>query len=588
MLESRLVRLAGAVSDGDLEARLELEGLEGDARAAAEAVNGMLDRVGQPLAAVADTMRKIGKGSIPRKMKGEHAGYYGTIQDGVNGLIESLENLRDRLGETIERQGLGDVEARVSLDGLGGTYRELAVGLNEALDAVTKPVIEGIALLGRYADGDLAMEMRALPGKQIILTDGINAVRRNVMAVVEDTRRLITAAIDGDLSVRASTERHRGSYREIVEGINTTLNAIVSPIAEAAEVLEGLAAYDLRRRVKGDYKGDHAKIKRAINATAGALHDAMVHVSEAAEQVDSGSRQIAISTQHLAQGASEQASSLEETSSALEEMAGQTKQNADNSQIASEMARSTQAMVRTGSEAMDRMVDAMGKIKRSAKDTSAIIKDINEIAFQTNLLALNAAVEAARAGDAGRGFAVVAEEVRNLALRAKEAANKTEALIAQSADMAVEGEAISSEAHGDLSKIVEMIGKVTDIVGEIASASDEQAKGIEQVNKAVAEMDKVVQLTAANSEESASAVQELSGLSQRLARMVAGFSLERAAPQARGAQRQRAREAPTAGRRPLPKAQAQANRAGGNGRADARTIAQRMIPLDDDEAAYDF
>ena len=89
---------------------------------------------------------------------------------------------------------------------------------------------------------------------------------------------------------------------------------------------------------------------------------------------------------------------------------------------------------------MEQMTGAMGKIKASAEGTSQIIKDINEIAFQTNLLALNAAVEAARAGDAGRGFAVVAEEVRSLALRSKEAANKTEALIRESVKQAVEGE----------------------------------------------------------------------------------------------------------------------------------------------------
>ena len=329
----------------------------------------------------------------------------------------------------------------------------------------------------------------------------------------------------GELSTRADASRHQGDFRQIVDGVNRTLDAVMAPINEAAGVLEQIAERDLRARVAGNYQGDHARIKKAVNATGAALHDAMAQVAQAVEQVSSASGQIAASSQAVASGASEQAASLEETTNSIESVSGMTKQAADNAQQADQLARAAHAAATDGSLAVEQMQGAMGKFKASAESTSQIIKDINDIAFQTNLLALNAAVEAARAGEAGRGFAVVAEEVRSLALRAKEAATKTEGLIRQSVKETVQGEATAKEAGSKLAEIARGVAKVSDIVAEIASGAQAQSTGIGQVTRAMTEMDKVTQQNAASSEESSSAASELSGQAEELASMVASFQL---------------------------------------------------------------
>jgi len=303
------------------------------------------------------------------------------------------------------------------------------------------------------------------------------------------------------------------------------MDAAAAPMLEAGRALGKLADRDLTARGRADFEGDYGKMMSSLNQAAQNLEESLQQVSTTSEQVAAASSQIAGSSQSVAQGASEQASALEETSSALVQMSATTKQTAENAVTASKLAEQARDASQSGGSAMTDMTQAMNRIRSAAEGTAAIIRDINDIAFQTNLLALNAAVEAARAGEAGRGFAVVAEEVRNLALRSKEAAQKTESLIGESMTLTQQGEELSGKVGVKLSEIVTAVGKVSQIVASIAQASQEQAEGIEQSNKAMSQMDQVTQQAAANSEETSSAAEELAAQAQELAALVGRFQL---------------------------------------------------------------
>jgi methyl-accepting chemotaxis protein len=343
--------------------------------------------------------------------------------------------------------------------------------------------------------------------------------------VIDETRILTDAALNGKLEQRGADTKYEGGYRELVKGMNSTLDAVVAPINEAQSVLEKMSNRDLTVRINGDYKGDFAKIKTALNDTLESLERSFSQVATGSQQVASASGQISSGSQSLAQGASEQASSLEEVSSSLQEMASMTKQNAANAREARALSDSTCQSSTQCTERMNDLTGAIGKIKASADATAKIVKTIDEIAFQTNLLALNAAVEAARAGDAGKGFAVVAEEVRNLAMRSADAAKQTTNLIEESVSNAEGGVTLNKQVLESLSGINAKIQKVTEVVAEIAAASEQQSQGIDQINTAVDQMNQVTQQVAANSEESAAAAEELSGQAQEMDSVIGSFKL---------------------------------------------------------------
>ena len=47
------------------------------------------------------------------------------------------------------------------------------------------------------------------------------------------------AAVEGKLSTRADATKHQGDFRKVVEGVNNTLDAVIKPINEASDCLQG-------------------------------------------------------------------------------------------------------------------------------------------------------------------------------------------------------------------------------------------------------------------------------------------------------------------------------------------------------------
>ncbi|RJQ78255.1 MAG: hypothetical protein C4519_12260 [Desulfobacteraceae bacterium] len=239
-------------------------------------------------------------------------------------------------------------------------------------------------------------------------------------------------------------------------------------------------------------------------------------LNESAAQVGGASVELSDAAQQLAKSASEGASSLEETSASLEEVSTMVRRNADNAAECDSLMLDVNTVMDKVNKSLAAQTAAMTEISKASEQTSKIIKTIDEIAFQTNLLALNAAVEAARAGEAGAGFAVVAEEVRNLAMRAAEAARNTASLLDGTVKQVKNGEGLAVQANEDFTEVIGAATRVGTLVREIAAASKEQTQGLEQVNIAVTQISEVTQQTASNSQEAASASEELNAQAESM------------------------------------------------------------------------
>ncbi|MDR2591201.1 MAG: methyl-accepting chemotaxis protein [Chitinispirillales bacterium] len=386
---------------------------------------------------------------------------------------------------------------------------------------ISRPLNATVKMINEMGQGRMGTRLNIDRNDEIgIMAKTLDKFANYLQTVVVSTMKKISKGDVGMEVVPICAEDEVGNaLKQTVESLRRLI------ISDGGRVLQAAARKDLSLRLTDQYEGDFATMKDNINTVMQSLDNALRQVSEATSQVSGASGEISSGAQILAQSSNEQASSLEEVSSSLEEMSSMTKHNADNSNMAKILASEARTAANEGDAAMKRMAEAIGHIKLSSDNTAKIIKTINDIAFQTNILALNAAVEAARAGEAGKGFAVVADEVRTLAMRSGTAAKNTEVLIDESVKNADNGVMITEEVAASLSKILDRTVKVGNLIAEIAAASSEQSTGIEQVNVALTQMNKVTQNNAANSEESASAAEELNSQAAELAHLVGSFKL---------------------------------------------------------------
>jgi methyl-accepting chemotaxis protein len=496
-------------------------------------------------------------------------------------LARRVANPIQQVVEAADRIAVGDINQQIdyqSKDEIGA----LANAFRRLIDYM-QCLASAMETLSR---GDLSAQVTVRSAQDALSRHFLQA-NEALRTLLGETSTLVAAAKAGQLDRRGTASTFQGAYRDLVQGMNETLDVVTAPLTEATAALERMAAHDLRARMHGDYQGDCANIKRALNTAVANLDKGLGQVAIGAQQVTGAATQINSGSQALAQGASEQASTLQEVSSSLQELSAMSQQNAANAQEARSLADNARHSADTGTTNMQRLSQAIDEIKKASDETAKIVKTIDEIAFQTNLLALNAAVEAARAGDAGKGFAVVAEEVRNLAMRSAEAAKTTAQLIEEAVGKAEDGVALNQEVLSNLEDIVGQVHQVSEVMGEIAVASEQQQHGITQLNTAVGQLNQVTQQTAANSEEAASTAEELSSQALEMQHLVGTFQLSRAATGVSQALPTSVAQTPAPRPRPRPalliQGLAGAKRPHGHNHATP-VVPEEIIPFDEDDA----
>jgi methyl-accepting chemotaxis protein len=329
---------------------------------------------------------------------------------------------------------------------------------------------------------------------------------------------------------------------------------VVRPLHTLAMRLQDIAEGegDLTRRIDVEGKNEIDEVGIWFNVFIGRIEEIVRRVAAHAGTLGAAAMEMAERAREIASQAAMQQEQAQKISTAMSEMSSAVQEISHTTQSAAVDARKAEESAHFGGQTVQTTVQTIGELLTANAQTSTRIEElgkssdaigrivnvINEIAGQTNLLALNASIEAARAGEHGRGFAVVAGEVRRLAERTSLATKEidttvraiqvgtTEAVEAMRSSMShVQSGADSARSAGEaLTSIIHGSESVQKMVTQIAAAATEQSYSTESVSANVSQIASVIEQTAASSQQSVEACQQLSLLANELTGLVGSFN----------------------------------------------------------------
>ncbi|MCL1997362.1 MAG: methyl-accepting chemotaxis protein [Turicibacter sp.] len=322
------------------------------------------------------------------------------------------------------------------------------------------------------------------------------------------------------------TEVSYNNFNAIGTTLTTSVSTIKSYVSDVQRVLEEIADKNLDIHTNLEYHGDFVAIQDSINSLVKSVSALILEIQEVSANVESVAGDIAQSSTNLTASFTSQVETMREMTESMQHISEKTTENAQNANTALEVSQSVLDVARDGDSNMQKLTDAMSRIKVSSNDISKIVKIIEDIAFQTNLLALNAAVEAARAGEHGRGFAVVAEEVRSLANRSSLAAKDASVMLESTLTHVDDGVNMADLTSASLEKIVAATDKSGVALRGISETTHEQVAEITNVTE---NMQNVYNMTSSNTDTASNntaSSEELAGLAMNLRKLVMQFRVK--------------------------------------------------------------
>ena len=295
---------------------------------------------------------------------------------------------------------------------------------------IIRPVLGSVDFAKSLADGDFTTQLTTQQHDEIgTLVHSLNDMRSSIVGVLDGINTLLTAAQGGQLSIRGNIEGFSGDWGKLVHGLNSVIEAFVTPITVTAAYIEDISNGRIPEEITEEFQGDFSVMCENLNRLAHTLNKIIHQIQAGTRIVLNSAEELTESSQQVYNTSTQQAVAVKEIVSTMEDSDQLSKSIREKIQDVTLMTTDTKQSVTEGLAVIQNSLSKMNEIKGANAETITevkmlaerinmiwtIVNMITEIADQTKIIAFNAELEASSAGAAGKNFRIVASEIRRLA-----------------------------------------------------------------------------------------------------------------------------------------------------------------------------
>ena len=322
-------------------------------------------------------------------------------------------------------------------------------------------------------------------------------ISRMINPVARVTER-VTDISDGNFTVTL-VPTGNNEITTLSEKMNTYIDGMRTMLSEMTDISESMS----------DSAGQCFEVSQNLNSSNHAQGESIEKLNETLNAMSVSIDSVAHSATDLASTSGDLMSSAEDVRELCETMLESSASGRE------EMSRVTNSVTILGQN-IDELADIIRMTAKSVEEITGITDTINAISEQTNLLSLNASIEAARAGEQGKGFAVVASEVGVLAQQSTEATETIRQLISGITKNIEDINRNAESCVKDTEACVEGVKVANKSFDQIHEDVDKATRGIVDITDGIERINEVASSNAASTEEQASSISEVLGLSDQI------------------------------------------------------------------------